>query len=250
MECLYCKKKVSDLPYKPYSDGYCSWDCKYGNSQLEVLKKYGVKVPDKFVEPKNLPLTDTQEEFCEVYIETRSAYKAFKRAFKTDNLTTAEIKKKSRFVLKLPFIKRRINELIDEYKDSLPSSAFNILEQFAYIGNANIKDFYNEDGSLKDMREWTDEMGAVCKKIVKKYNKDGVLVEESIELHDKIKALGALAKIEKMYQDTLEVNVNHSITATVKQFGENDIVAKLVNEELKQIENFAAKDVIDVEAEE
>jgi len=250
MECLYCKKKVDDLPYKPYSEGFCSWDCKYGHKQLSILKQFGVKLPDGFIEPRDLPLTEAQEQFCEIYIEKRSAYRAFKEAFNTNGLSIEEIRKRGRFTLKLPFIKRRINELIEEYKSALPASSLNVIEKFAYIGNADIRDYLTPDGRIKDPDEWTYEMGIACKKVSRKYDKDGNIKEENIELYDKLKALAALAKIEKMYQDTLEVNVNHSITATVKQFGENDIVAKLVNEELKQIENFAAKDVIDVEAEE
>jgi len=250
MKCEYCGKEFTERPTRPYSDGFCSWECKYGHKQLTILKNMGIKLPDGYIDPADLPLTDEQESFCEAYIETRSPYRAYKASYNTNGLSLGEIRKRGKFISKLPFIKRRVKELIEEYRNALAPAALNVLEQFSIIANSDIREYYDEGGRLIDPSEWSYEMGMACKKVVRKFNKDGMLTEESIELHDKIKALSAMAKIEKMYQDTMQVNINHTITAQVKQFGENDIVAKLVNEELKQIESIADKEVIEVEPDE
>lgn len=251
MKCKYCNKDFKEHPYKPYSEGFCCWDCNYAFTQIDFLKKCGYELPDGYIEPANIPLTENQERFCEEYIIHRSPYKAFKAVFNTAGMSKSEIMKKGRFLTKLPFIKRRISELIKEFQEAQQPNALNVLEKFAIIGNADMRDFLEPDGRIVSPEEWTYEMGIACKKYTRKYDKNGVLREEGIELYDKEKALMALAKIEKMYNETVDVKVEHSITHAIKTFGDSDLVAKLISSEIDDAKKLIgeAKDVIDVEAE-
>jgi hypothetical protein len=150
-------------------------------------------------------------------------------------------------MLLLPFIKRRINELAGAIVNALPSNRDNILDKFVTIANIDVREYYDEDGRLKLPREWTYEMGIACKKLTRKYDDKGNLREESLELYNRLQALESLAKIEKMYRETLDVNVTHSLADTIKTYGDDDIVVKLIENEKKSVERLIDKDAVDVE---
>ena len=253
--CSYCKKQIPNEPIKPFSYGFCSWDCYYAKKQLDYLKQEKIPLPtNEYIEPKNLPLTPAQEEFCNFYIEYHSDSKAYLESFPHEvDMSVDKARKKGRFLRKLPFIKRRITELIEEQIEHLASNRLKVIDNLVIVSTSDLRDYFDKNGELLPPSEWTYEMGLACKKYSVKYNKEGGVAEKTIELYDKLRALMSLAKIEEMYKSVTEVNVNHSIVSAIKTFGDDDMVAKLLENELNEAKNLAykpkEKEVIDVDVE-
>ena len=253
-DCKYCNKQVPNEHIKPYTFGFCSWDCFYGSEQVMELKKAHIALPDEYVEPEKLPLTPPQEEFCELYVQYHSDSKAYKEAI-DDNLITSKASYAGERLRAKPFVKRRVRELLEEHLEVMSNNRLNVVRNLVFISNADMREFFDGNGELKEPRHWTREQGIACKKYTVKYNKEGGVSERSVELNDKLRALMSLAKIEEMYKTVTEVKVEHSISSSIETFGENDMVAKLLESELEEAKSLAYKpkeaiEAIDAEIEE
>ena len=248
--CKYCKQSVPKEQRKPFVFGYCSWDCFYGYEQINALRDANMSLPKEYVEPENLPLTPAQEEFCQLYVEYHSDAKAYREAVEYD-IDNATANRRGKALRKKPFVKKRVAELYEEHLEIMSNNRLNVVENLVYISNADMREFFDGNGDLKEPTDWTREQGIACKKYTVKYNKEGGISERSIELNDKLRALMSLAKIEEMYKTVTEVKVEHSISSSIETFGDNDMVAKLLESELEEAKTLAykPKEVIDAEVE-
>ena len=239
MQCKYCKKDFDPTPYRPSTDGFCSWECAKAKRQLEALASCGVAVKgDAPIPPENLPLTDRQEEFCQLTVQYGSYMKAYKEVFGDER---AEMR--ARALITAPFIQRRLKELRREFLTHLEDNKDAILSTLLTIATVNYLDV--DTGG-----EIPRELGVAIKRRVRKFDKDGNLVEDSIELYDKLKAVHTLAKIGKLLSDKVDVDVKvtHTIAEKVKTYGDDDLVAKLVQSEIEEARLLVdKKDAIDVE---
>jgi hypothetical protein len=75
-----------------------------------------------------------------------------------------------------------------------------VLEELVTLGKARLKDFYNDDNTLKKPSEWPDEWAGAVQEYYFDDNGD-----PRIKLHDKKGALDALAKFLRMMPDRLEL---------------------------------------------
>lgn len=246
-ECKYCKKQVLNEYMKPYSFGFCSWECFYGSKQVMALKDARISLPDEYIEPEKLPLTPAQEEFCDLYVQYHSDAKAYREAI-DDTVSVSAAASRGKKLRAQPFIKRRVKELLAEHLEVMSNNRLNVVENLVYISNADMREFFDSNGDLKEPSDWTREQGIACKKYTVKYNKEGGIAERSIELNDKLRALMSLAKIEEMYKTVTEVKVEHSISSSIETFGEDDMVAKLIESELEEAKSLVYKPKEKVEA--
>lgn len=249
--CKYCDKSVPNDYKKPHNFGFCSWDCFYANKQLAEVREANIPLPDGYIEPENLPLTPAQEEFCDLYVQYHSDAKAYQEAI-DDGVANQVAARNGKKLRMRPFVKRRIKELLEEHLEIMSNNRLNVVENLVIISTSDIRDYFDGNGELKEPHQWNREMGLACKKYTVKYNKEGGVSEKSIELYDKLRALMSLAKIEEMYKTVTEVKVEHSISSSIKTFGEDDMVAKLLETELEEAKAIAykPKEVIDVDIEE
>lgn len=242
MQCSYCKKEFKPSPYKPFSDGFCGWDCAKAKRQVQALLDAGVELQtDPPIPPENLPLTDRQEEFCQLVVQYGSYMKAYKQVFGDEGERTSA---RARALISAPFIKRRLDELRKEHLSFLENNKEALLANLLTIATVNFFDVEGENVP--------PELGVAIKKRVRKYSASGQLIEETIELYDKLKAINTLAKIGKLLSDKVDVDVNvtHNIAESVKTYGEDDIVAKLIQSEMESAKLLLEdKETIDVEVE-
>jgi len=185
--CVFCKEKPATI-----EDKYCSKTCMYSEHQREYLitkEGYTKEQLEHITAPTELPLSEAQKDFVYEYVKTKNVVNSYRSSFKTAvGLNNREVYRKATFLLKLPFIRAYANEIVDELR------------------NRFIED-KNNDGTIKKIDEIDDDSAVAIKKITKRYHKTGELMEETLELEDKMKAVGLVGKYYQMFNEKKEVDV-------------------------------------------
>ena len=183
----------------------------YSEQQREYLiakEGYTKQQLEHITKPAELPLSEAQKDFVYEYVKTKNVVISYRSAFPTAaGLNNREVYRKATFLLKLPFIRAYANEIVDELRNRFIEDKFNVLFVLDTIINTSIKQFVNNDGTIKKIDEIDDDSAVAIKKITKRYHKTGELMEETIELEDKMKAIGLVGKYYQMFNEKKEVDV-------------------------------------------
>lgn len=150
-----------------------------------------------------LKLTGKQERFCQEYIVDYNATKAAKRAgFSEKSASTIGFKQLAKVA-----VQKRIGQLQESQEKRTQINADMILARIWEIANINLADAYNDDGSLKKIKDMPEEIQRAISGI-KTYKDflEGVEVGETkeIKLWDKVRALELLGKNRKLFTDKVE----------------------------------------------
>lgn len=133
-------------------------------------------------------LSAKQEKFCQEYLKDYNATQSYKRAgysVKSDVVAGIEGHK----LLKNPKLTERIAELSKQVSEKSFVQIDNVIKEIAILGFSNIQDYYNEDGTLKLLKDLSKEQAKCIKTITPL--KDGGF---KIELFDKNSSLDKLMK--------------------------------------------------------
>lgn len=252
-KCKFCKTNNA-------TDGdYCSKSCKYADEQRKFLlksKAYPEKELLSITDPSEMPLSEAQKDFVYEYVKTKNIINSYRSAFSSAaGLNNREVYRKATFLLKLPFIRTYANEIVEELRNRFIEDKFNVLFTLDTIINTSIKRFLNDDGSLKNIDEIDEDSAMAIKKLTRRYHKTGELMEETIELEDKMKAIGLVGKYYQMFNEKKEVDVKITHLLDVIKKDDDVNIDELIDKAKKAVENkvnerylqFKEEKVIDAE---
>jgi len=204
--CVFCKKNPAVI-----EDKYCSKACMYAVQQKTYLiekQGYTEEQLAHITDPAELPLSEAQKDFVYEYVKTKNVVQSYRSAFASSaGLNNRQVYKKATFLLKLPFIRKYADEIVEELRNRFIEDKFNVLFTLDTIINTSIKQFLRDDGSLKPINEIDDDSAIAIKKLTRRYHKTGELMEETIELEDKMKAINLVGKYYQMFNEKKEVDV-------------------------------------------
>lgn len=181
-------------------------------------------------------MTKAQERFCNEYLKDLNATKAYKVAYpscKKD--TTANVN--SSKLLRNTKVQEYLSERMKELEEQTQITQKDIIEELSKIAFFNIKNIYNENGSLKSVTDLKDDVSRAISsvKVTQKAGSMAIGVsgdgkendvsiehipERTIEIksNDKIKALELLGKHLGMFKEKIEIS--KSTEDTIKEIEE------------------------------
>lgn len=152
------------------------------------------------------------ERFCQEYVKNgKNGSRAYLTVYRTKNEDTARVNASR--LLTNTNIKARINELMDKIEDRTLVTPERIIREYARIAFLDIRNFYNDDGTLKKITELDDDTAAAIAGMdISTFTKDNgeIVISEvvkKIKNVDKKGALDSLAKIKGMFVEKVEVEV-------------------------------------------
>jgi phage terminase small subunit len=178
-------------------------------------------------------LTQKQETFCVKYFELGNATEAAIQA--GYNRKTAVVIA-SQNLTKLN-IQTRLKELREEIKNAAVMNVQERQERLSEIARAKLTDFIElgQDGSWVNIGEETPKGGAIQEIHSRtEYDDDGSkpTIYTSVKLHDPMKAIDLLNKMDKIYSEGQTVNVdNRKVEIVVYDPETKQIVQRLLNGE-------------------
>ena len=172
-------------------------------------------------------MTNAQKRFCDEYLIDFNATRAYKAAYKscrkdeTANVNGSKLLRNTK-------VKEYIAEKQQEMQERNKITQDTIIQELAKIALFNIKDIYNEDGTLKKVTELDDDTAKAISgvKILQKAGAMKITLsktneeipEQTVEFktNDKTKALELLGKHLGMFKENVnltqdkpfEVNIN------------------------------------------
>ena len=155
-------------------------------------------------------LTDKQQRFVEEYLVDLNATQAAVRAgysAKTASVIGAEN-------LAKPNIQKAIQARQEELKIKTEITQEWVLRRYAMIAGVDKRQFFYDDGSLKPVSKWTEEMAAAVGgfDVVESGGGEGVpVVLKRLKFLDGKAALDSMARHLGMFKDKVEVSVDESL---------------------------------------
>ena len=153
-----------------------------------------------------IKLTQKQEVFCLKYIELGNASEAAKVAhysYKTAGVMGSEN-------LLKPKIQARLKELRQKTEDATIATVVERKQRLTEIARANLPDYVEPEGITVDKE--SPNVGAVSEITTrtKVYNKrEGPVTITNLKLHNPIQAIAELNKMEKVYTEGTQVNIDN-----------------------------------------
>ena len=159
-------------------------------------------------------MTNSQKRFCDEYLIDFNATRAYKAAYKscrkdeTANVNGSKLLRNTK-------VQEYIAEKQQEMQERNKITQDTIIQELAKIALFNIKDIYNEDGTLKKVTELDDDTATAISG-VKILQKAGAMKIISSKTNDNTKALELLGKHLGMFKENVnltqdkpfEVNIN------------------------------------------
>lgn len=159
-------------------------------------------------------MTNSQKRFCDEYLIDFNATRAYKAAYKscrkdeTANVNGSKLLRNTK-------VQEYIAEKQQEMQERNKITQDTIIQELAKIALFNIKDIYNEDGTLKKVTELDDDTAKAISG-VKILQKAGAMKIILSKTNDKTKALELLGKHLGMFKENVnltqdkpfEVNIN------------------------------------------
>ena len=159
-------------------------------------------------------MTNSQKRFCDEYLIDFNATRAYKAAYKscrkdeTANVNGSKLLRNTK-------VQEYIAEKQQEMQERNNITQDTLIQELAKIALFNIKDIYNEDGTLKKVTELDDDTAKAISG-VKILQKAGAMKIILSKTNDKTKALELLGKHLGMFKENVnltqdkpfEVNIN------------------------------------------
>lgn len=159
-------------------------------------------------------MTNSQKRFCDEYLIDFNATRAYKAAYKscrkdeTANVNGSKLLRNTK-------VQEYIAEKQQEMQERNKITQDTIIQELTKIALFNIKDIYNEDGTLKKVTELDDDTAKAISG-VKILQKAGAMKIILSKTNDKTKALELLGKHLGMFKENVnltqdkpfEVNIN------------------------------------------
>lgn len=155
-----------------------------------------------------MALNQKQKRFAQEYVIDFNATKAAQRAGYSERTAYSQGQR----LLKHVEIQQKIQENIQKIANSTQITAERVLNELAKLAFYNPKDFYNSDGSLKDISDLTDEQAACINGLEIVDIPKRVAKLKKIKIADKNAALDKLMRYLALYRDKVE----HEHTGNIK----------------------------------
>lgn len=155
-------------------------------------------------------LTARQKAFVEEYLIDLNGTQACLRAgySKKGAYTQASV------LLSYPKIMKAIQEKMAERSKRTEITQDRVLEEYAKIAFCDVRQFFNDDGTVRPVSEWSNEMAACigALDVVESGGDEAMMaIVKKLKLIDRTKALDSLARHLGMFKDKIE----HSGTVDV-----------------------------------
>lgn len=170
-------------------------------------------------------LNAKQQSFIDHYVELKNATEAAKRAGYSKKTAGA----KGHDLLKNIEIKAQIDKRLQELSIKTNITAERILEEYARIAFANSGDFFTwTEGAVElvPSDDLTDEQKAAVAEVSQTVTENGGSIK--LKLHDKLKALEALAKHLNLFTGEDNAGVG-DITIVFEEYTDKEIEAAAQN---------------------
>ena len=148
---------------------------------------------------------DRHERFCQEYVVDLNGTQAYIRAGYSERGAEASASK----LLANPKVKARIAELQAKVASKLEITAERVLMETARIAYSDPRKLFNEDGSLKHIKDLDDDTAAAISGI----EYDGTV--RKIRRYDKNAALANLGKHLKLFRDQVELNIGEGLAEAI-----------------------------------
>ncbi len=145
-------------------------------------------------------LTKKQEAFAQAVITENSLSDAYRSAYDCSGMTGKTINESASREAKHPKITARVAELRDRLEKAADVTLERWMREQARIAFLDVRDLYNDDGSLKPLSEMTED-ARVCIAsidIEKRFSGSGddreVFIVKKVKLHNKTAALESIGR--------------------------------------------------------
>jgi phage terminase small subunit len=157
-------------------------------------------------------LTNEKHElFCHEFIKDLVGYLAYKRTFPKAKDSTAY--RGGSDLLKRPEVKDRIDELLKSRYQKLKIDAHTVLQELLYLATSDMEKVFNDDGSLKTMKDIPKGTRRAISSVEIEELYDGhgedrrqIGFTKKIKFWDKNKSLENLGKHLKLFTEVLEID--------------------------------------------
>lgn len=156
-------------------------------------------------------ITRRQEDFCLKYYELGNASEAARQAGYSGKTTTYQLLQNPKIQERLKDLKELEEEVIKKIENSAVMGVLERKIRLTEIARAKLTDFMElgQDGSWVNIGPETPYAGAIQEIHSRtEYDKDGSkpTVHTSVKLHDPMKAIDLMNKMEKLYSDGYQDN--------------------------------------------
>lgn len=188
--------------------------------------------------PAKGKLSDQHETFCLEYLKDLNGTQAAIRAMYSNKSAAQQASR----LLTNEKISARIVELKAAQMKRLEVDSDGILRELTRVGFSDLRELYEDDGSIKHPKEWPDELaraiasievfeefefhqgGVHCENCQRKLTKEIIGQTKKVKFWPKVQALELLGKHKKLFTDRVE----HSGTVSLE-----DLVSGSKTEETK-----------------
>lgn len=159
--------------------------------------------------PKKEPaaLEPRQERFCQEYVKDLNGTQAAIRAGYSPKTANEQ---SSQLLARLN-ISARVKELQAVVAEQAQVDAVQILRELSRLGYTDLRGLYKEDGTIKDPKDWSDEIahavaGVEVTELFEGSGADRTWIgyTKKVKFWDKTKALELLGKHKKLFTDKVE----------------------------------------------
>ena len=158
-------------------------------------------------------MTMKQKKFCEYYIG-KANFNATKAAImagyseKTACVLASE-------TLRKPYVKEYIDKRKSELVKNIRENHLQTLRNLVILSSFNIQDLYDESGDLKRISELPRDVAfaLLSAKMIRRKDGEEYDTLDEVKTESKLKAIEMLAKIQKLYEDSVvgDVTINVKI---------------------------------------
>lgn len=162
-------------------------------------------------------LTFKQELFAREYLVDLNATQAAIRAGYSEKTAYSQGER----LLRNVEVATVIQTNMDKRAAKIEITADKVLQEIAKLSFANLQDFYNENGSLKEIHTLPRDVAAALSS--SKVNLTEACAVQEIKLHDKKGSLELLGRHLKLFTDKTELTGKDGETLTIQvvKFGDN-----------------------------
>ena len=160
---------------------------------------------------KDNELSPKQELFCREYIKDLNGKQAAIRA--GYSAATAEVKASQ--LLSLVKVKQFTQVLMDKRSSKIELESDDVLSELMKIGFSDIRSIFDDDGRIKDPKDWSEDIARCVASIevmeeFQGFGKDKEFIgyTKKVKFWDKTKCLELMGKHKSMFTEKLEVSVN------------------------------------------
>lgn len=147
-------------------------------------------------------LTPKQEKFAQLFMQHGIASDAYRQSYAASNMTDKQIWEEASKLLSSPKVSQRVAELKAEQAEKFAVTRDRVIAEVAKIAFFDIRSIFNDDGSLKHVKDLDDAAAAAIAGIETiQIGDDGQLImTKKFKMSDKNVALEKLMKHLGLYE--------------------------------------------------